>query len=151
MYMLSSTVSSSSNNPSTITTTSFSSSSSSISTTSKITQSTTHSASSTQTGPAIKPTIGAYTYYGCQTEATGIRALSNATLATDSMTLEICENFCQGYKYWGAEYGRECYCGNAWNTGSMAAPESDCSFPCANNTLEYCGAGNRLSSYMLTS
>ncbi|KAH8801571.1 heme peroxidase [Xylogone sp. PMI_703] len=113
------------------------------------TTSTTQSASTTQTGPAIKPTIGSYTYYGCQTEANGIRALSSTSFASDSMTLEICEEFCQGYTYWGAEYGRECYCGNSWNTGSIAAPDSDCSFPCANNTLEYCGAGNRLSAYVL--
>ncbi|RFU34935.1 hypothetical protein B7463_g1422, partial [Scytalidium lignicola] len=154
MYKLSSGGSSSSSSSSTTThTTTTTTRSTTTTTTTTIkattTSSVTHSASPTQTGPAIKPTIGSYTYYGCQTEGTGIRALSGATLATDSMTLEICEDFCQGYTYWGAEYGRECYCGNSWNTGSTAAPDSDCSFPCANNTLEYCGAGNRLSAYAL--
>jgi hypothetical protein len=57
--------------------------------------------------PAIKPKGGPYTYYGCQTEATNMRALSSATTATDSMTLELCESFCAGHKYWGVEYGRE--------------------------------------------
>ena len=99
--------------------------------------------------PAIKPTVGPYTYYGCQTEATDMRALSSATFASDSMTLELCESFCSGYKYWGVEYGRECYCGNSFNAGSIVAPASDCWFLCPANNLEFCGAGLRLSTYVL--
>lgn len=63
--------------------------------------------SPTQT-PVIKPTVGPYTYYGCQTEGNGTRALSSAAMASDTMTLEVCENFCQNFNYWGCEYGREC-------------------------------------------
>jgi hypothetical protein len=39
------------------------------------------------------------------------------------------------------------YCGNSFNAGSVAAPASDCSFACAGNSAEKCGAGNRLSVY----
>lgn len=83
------------------------------------------------------------------------------------MTLEICAADCQGYTYFGVEYGGECkffhsassssmkgandvtgYCGYIFEAGSTNATESDCSFLCPGNNLEFCGAGNRLSSYV---
>jgi hypothetical protein len=39
------------------------------------------------------------------------------------------------------------YCGNSFSAGSVAAAAGDCSFPCAGNAAEICGAGNRLSVY----
>jgi hypothetical protein len=42
------------------------------------------------------------------------------------------------------------YCGNALATTSNATANSDCSMVCAGNVYEYCGAGNRLSTYQLT-
>jgi hypothetical protein len=108
------------------------------------------SATPTQTAPAIKAKIGAYSYYGCQTEGTNIRALTGAVYYNyAAMTLEMCATDCAGFTYWGVEYGGECYCGNSWNTGSVNASASDCSFLCPGNDLEFCGAGNRLSSYYL--
>ncbi|KAG4441379.1 hypothetical protein IFR05_003136 [Cadophora sp. M221] len=100
---------------------------------------------------AIKPKIGAYSYYGCQTEGTGVRALDGGFFFNETaMTLEMCAANCAGFKYWGVEYGAECYCGNEFQTGSLAVPNADCSFPCPGNPLEFCGAGNRLSTYGLT-
>ena len=81
------------------------------------------------------------------------------------MTVEVCEAFCAGYAYFGTEYGQECtlhthpsmihrtnsfyvgYCGESFTSGSVPAPQSDCSFLCAGDVSEYCGAGNRLSVY----
>lgn len=64
------------------------------------------------------------------------------------MTLESCAKFCDGSKYFGTEYGRECYCGNVLQQGSVKAPnQDDCNFPCAGDGSEYCGAGNRLELY----
>ncbi|KAM7191558.1 putative fungistatic metabolite [Naviculisporaceae sp. PSN 640] len=100
------------------------------------------------TGPAQPPTVGNFNWLGCRTEATGMRALSGATYAADTMTLESCRAFCAAFTYFGVEYARECYCGNTLNTGSVAAPASDCSFTCSGNALQYCGAGNRLSVYI---
>lgn len=69
------------------------------------------------------------------------------------MTLEMCAGSCAGFKYFGVEYGRECYCGDAFNAaaGSVAAPggDGDCSFLCPGDQLEFCGAGWRMSSYVL--
>jgi len=39
------------------------------------------------------------------------------------------------------------YCGNSFSAGSVVAAAADCSFPCAGNAAELCGAGNRLSVY----
>ncbi|AEO70370.1 glyoxal oxidase-like protein [Thermothielavioides terrestris NRRL 8126] len=101
----------------------------------------------TPTGPSQPATVGNYVWNGCRTEATNIRALSDATFAADTMTLEACQSFCSAYTYFGTEYARECYCGNSFNAGSVPAPDTDCNFPCAGDGSEYCGAGNRLSVY----
>ncbi|KAI0843136.1 putative glyoxal oxidase [Hypoxylon sp. FL0890] len=108
------------------------------------------SASSSPTAPSQPSTIGNYNWYGCQTEATNIRALSLYTYANDSMTLDSCQAFCsgKGTTYFGVEYARECYCGNKFETGSVQAPASDCNMLCAGDQTEYCGAGNRLSVYI---
>merc|ERR1711881_391681 len=109
------------------------------------------SSATPQVTPAIKPTVGAYSYNGCQTEATGVRALTGGFFFNETaMTLEMCASNCAGFKYWGVEYGAECYCGNEFQAGSVTVPHADCSFLCPGNALEYCGAGNRLSSYVLT-
>lgn len=98
--------------------------------------------------PSQPATInGNWTSHGCMTEATDSRALSAASFASDSMTLESCATFCESYLYFGVEYSRECYCGNSFNNGSIAAPSADCSMVCSGNGLEFCGGGNRLSSY----
>jgi hypothetical protein len=89
--------------------------------------------------------------------------------AYDSMTLESCAADCTGYAYCtytpvpalvflpklihpqvGTEYGRECYCGNSFATGSQPVPQDECTFPCAGNGAEVCGAGLRLSVYSTT-
>ena len=83
--------------------------------------------------------------------------------AYDTMTLQSCASDCAGYAFCpylpplpflfkltnpvGTEYGRECYCGNSFATGSVSAPQGDCYFPCAGNSAEICGAGVHLSVY----
>lgn len=67
------------------------------------------------------------------------------------MTLQSCSDFCstKGTILFGTEYGRECYCGNKFGKGSVAAPASDCSQLCAGDSSQYCGSGSRLSVYIL--
>lgn len=125
--------------------------------------------------PTQPATIGNYTFNGCMTEGNGTRALSDLAFVSDAMTLQDCATFCDAYKYFGvgkylsagcmhsvvlgpccglladtlrlAEYSRECYCGNVFNNGSIAVPATECSMVCSGNGLQFCGAGNRLSSY----
>jgi hypothetical protein len=83
---------------------------------------------------------------GCFTDGT-TRALSADSKADDAMTVEMCGTYCSSYQYFGLEYGRECYCGNDRHDSSVAAPDADCSFPCAGDATETCGAGVRLDVY----
>lgn len=99
--------------------------------------------------PDQPATVGAWSSYGCYTEATGMRALSGKTYADDAMTLASCAQYCAGYTFFGVEYSRECYCGNKLNTGSTKVPASDCSMVCSGSSCDLCGAGNRLSVYTL--
>ncbi|KAF9869506.1 WSC domain-containing protein [Colletotrichum karsti] len=98
-----------------------------------------------------KPAISGYTYQGCYVEPPNGRALEAVT-GDDQMTLEMCAGICSTSNkvYFGVEYGRECWCGNQLATGAtIAADDSECSFPCPGNTAggETCGAGDRLNLY----
>ncbi len=118
-------------------------------TTPTTTTTTTSSSTPTPTGPARKAVVNqTWNLQGCWTEATNMRALSDKTYADDKMTLESCGTFCKGFTYFGVEYGRECYCGNKLNDGSIKAQQNDCSFICPGDGSEYCGAGNRLELYI---
>jgi hypothetical protein len=67
---------------------------------------------------ANKPTVGAYTFVGCYTEATSVRALGSASFYDyDAMTLEECATDCAAYTYFGVEYGGECM-KMLWTLGS---------------------------------
>ncbi|KAI0122886.1 hypothetical protein BJ170DRAFT_116294 [Xylariales sp. AK1849] len=101
-------------------------------------------------GPSQPPAVGSYSWYGCQTEASNARALAAKGTASDTMTLDTCAVFCAGYTYFGTEYGRECYCGNEFSQGSSSASAGDCAMVCEGNGKQFCGAGNRLSVYSLT-
>ncbi|PHH80469.1 hypothetical protein CDD80_1479 [Ophiocordyceps camponoti-rufipedis] len=107
----------------------------SSSTTVVTTPTTTSSSSSsapTPTGLVVKNTVGRYSFQGCWTEATNGRALGGNAYADDKMTLESCASFCNGFRYFATEYGRECYCGDSLGGGSVkAVNQNDCSFPCA--------------------
>ncbi|KAI4096189.1 MAG: hypothetical protein LQ339_007036 [Xanthoria mediterranea] len=63
------------------------------------------------------------------------------------MTVEKCAAVCSRFPLFGVEYGRECYCGDSLNEGSVPASEDSCSFNCPGNPDEKCGAGNRLNVY----
>jgi hypothetical protein len=58
--------------------------------------------------PHHRESLGEYNLVSCWTEGNGTRALSDAVMADDEMTLEMCMEFCEDYVFWGTEYGREC-------------------------------------------
>lgn len=101
--------------------------------------------------PRAPTALAGYIYSGCYTEATNQRALTGSSYFDDTLTVEKCAAACVAYSRFGVEYGRECYCGDALNSGSVKAPVGDCSFPCPGNKTETCGAGDRLDVYRKTS
>ncbi|ORY26506.1 hypothetical protein BCR39DRAFT_256661 [Naematelia encephala] len=82
--------------------------------------------------PVTKLPAG-WTANGCRTEGSSSRALTGYSFTSSSMTNELCITTCgsKGYIYAGAEYSQECYCGNTFTTGSVAATSSDCNAHCS--------------------
>jgi hypothetical protein len=111
--------------------------------------STSSSVAPSSTVPVIKQTVGAFRYQGCYTETTeGGRSLAGKSYYNDTMTLEDCANACDAFTYWGAEYGRECFCGNELRGNTLLEETSpQCSFLCPGDKLTFCGGNSRLSVY----
>ncbi|KAH8750535.1 WSC domain-containing protein [Diaporthe sp. PMI_573] len=86
-------------------------------------------------------------YVGCYREATGTRALSRATLTHPRLTIGVCQDFCKGYRYYGLEFGNECYCGYKLHDSTYQVPDSACALPCIGDLTQTCGGGNLLSLY----
>ncbi|KAL1858945.1 hypothetical protein VTK73DRAFT_7729 [Phialemonium thermophilum] len=102
--------------------------------------------------PRQPPVVAPYVSFHCVTELEHApRALDEASLADDAMTLETCADFCRrgGYDFFGAEYGRECYCGNALQPGSSVVADAECGKVCGGNQYEFCGDSDRISLYRL--
>jgi hypothetical protein len=96
--------------------------------------------------PENLPTVAGFAYQSCWTDDVNARSLAGNVLRADDMTVEKCAAFCQGSQYFGVEYARECYCGDA--LGGAAAPEAQCSEVCVGNGAEWCGAASRLNVYV---
>ena len=63
------------------------------------------------------------------------------------MTNEGCATYCKDYKYFGTEYGDECYCGSYLDDTSRSANLTQCNMVCAGDQYEYCGASGVLELY----
>lgn len=98
------------------------------------------------------PWTGDATYapLGCYTEATNGRALTGSSATSSSnMTAAACKEKCYGYRYFGVEYARECYCGNTINPGALSTTASECGMTCTGNQWEVCGGGSRLNMFQM--
>lgn len=93
------------------------------------------------------PSIPGYAYAGCYTDSVGARSLNDDYMFDSAMTVEKCATRCNGSKYFGMEYGGECYCGAAFANPSTKVADAECSMLCGGSTMEFCGAGNRLTVY----
>ena len=59
--------------------------------------------------PSSVPTVGEFSFAGCQTEAlNGVRALQALEVTSPNMSNELCAASCAGYTMFGTEYGDEC-------------------------------------------
>ena len=109
-------------------------------------------------GPYLPNRILNYNYVGCYNETANGRALSGLAPAAPANggSLETCAASCQGFVYFGSEYGGECYCGNSFPADSQPQPSTDpntngCAMTCAGNSTEWCGGPNRLTVYQFNS
>ena len=89
-----------------------------------------------------------FSHLGCYTESSNGRALRDKqTRDTTGMTVEKCSDFCAGFRYFGVEYGEECYCGNTLGAGSAITTPEKCDMECKGNKFQTCGAGRLLNMY----
>ncbi|KAI4146104.1 MAG: hypothetical protein L6R39_003588 [Caloplaca ligustica] len=95
-------------------------------------------------------TVAGWTYDGCYTDSTSARVLTGKYIPDNALTVERCAVGCKGYAIFGAEYGSQCFCANAFANPTTKVPEGDCGYTCAGNSLQACGAGNRLSVYRVS-
>ncbi|KAJ7093925.1 WSC domain-containing protein [Mycena belliarum] len=82
--------------------------------------------------------------------ATNLLVGYSFTSASLTVTSCVAECNARGFRYAGAEYGSECYCGNSFeggDTGGGTIASSECTMNCPGDATQICGAGFRLSSY----
>jgi hypothetical protein len=89
-----------------------------------------------------KPATLSAPYLGCFVDE-GPRALPDNPVAADDMTAQKCQTNCAGYRYFGVEFARECWCGR--NLPNVTAPPSECSMPCLGDDAQFCGGPNRIN------
>jgi hypothetical protein len=56
-----------------------------------------------------------------------------------------------GYEMFGIEYSQECHVGHTIGATALLRSNTSCSMPCRGNNSEYCGNGDFLQTYQLTS
>ncbi|CAE6341846.1 unnamed protein product [Rhizoctonia solani] len=94
-----------------------------------------------------------WAYKSCVREPSSGRTLTGYSFTSSSMTVDMCVSACatRGYSLAGAECANECYCGNSFSGaatgGGSVRPKSECNIPCAGDSSQTCGAGNRLLVY----
>ena len=115
-----------------------------VTTTSSAPSSSSSISSSTTSGSASTALPSGFSSSGCFVDGSP-RALPYSNGTSTSQTPQQCALNCRanGYKYSGAEYSSECWCGSSQPTTSAAT--SDCNMKCSGDKTQTCGAGNRLS------
>jgi beta-D-xylosidase 4 len=87
------------------------------------------------------------TYVGCYTDpSTSNRILSDRQILISENSVKACADICANlkYKYFGVEFGRQCFCGNQINTSGSKVAESQCNTACPGNSTATCGGANRI-------
>ncbi|KAF2439634.1 heme peroxidase [Karstenula rhodostoma CBS 690.94] len=100
----------------------------------------------TSVSPSSTPTKD-YSFQGCYYDSLNPRALSAHSTAADNMTVDLCASTCSQYHYFGLEYERECYCGNALDATSTQQSGTDCNMLCSGSSTQFCGGPHRISLY----
>ena len=102
------------------------------------------------TGTTTTVTIGARPTtigsLGCWFEGNTGRALSIPHI-DQRLTIDRCQFYCTGYRFFGAENGNTCYCGDSIQNGAIPADLSACDIRCTGNRNEACGGLDTINIY----
>jgi len=66
-----------------------------------------------------------YAYVGCYADSTGGKRDLPIRKSQTGVGLKSCNNFCAGYRYFGRQGNRECWCGNSYGTKTIPAGAKD--------------------------
>lgn len=98
-----------------------------------------------------------FIYGGCFAETQGLngshsgRTLKDTSeIQPENMTVPLCLDFCDKYKFAGLQWSRECWCANEINTRSTKQNDSDCNMACPGDNNVACGGNLKLSVYNST-
>ncbi|KAK2615133.1 hypothetical protein N8I77_001909 [Diaporthe amygdali] len=98
-------------------------------------------------------------YIGCASDTSSSRSLQGASTSASGMTVDACAAFAQtgnsgaGYKYFGVEFGSECFIGNTLMPSSKILsetsnpPSTSCNMQCSGEDSQICGGAGLLSLY----
>ena len=64
----------------------------------------------------------------------------------DSLTVDLCFDFCKDYNYAAVENAKECWCGNKLSQMQLLH-DNDCNMKCTGDQTQFCGGGGVLNLY----
>ncbi len=109
------------------------------------------SSTSAPASTSVPPATNPWFSLGCYTDLVtpNVRVLPTSPSVPGEMTIELCQNACKngGFTYAGVEFATQCFCGNSIGGGGSKALEAECNKPCAGNSKEICGGGNRINIF----
>ncbi|CAM9763241.1 unnamed protein product, partial [Sphacelaria rigidula] len=99
---------------------------------------------------ASDPEEEEYTYLGCFADSVVDRVLSIAASGNDAeLTIDACAEACDGYAFFGTEFGTECFCGVTSDDPDRLG-DATCNMDCSGDASETCGGRNAISVYEFT-
>jgi cysteine-rich repeat protein len=74
--------------------------------------------------------------------------LTGKSTSDPSMTVELCDDFCEGYDLFMVSQGTDCYCGN--DAFGSPGPSSECNQACGGDKNQVCGGANAVSIFTVS-
>ncbi|KAG7287091.1 hypothetical protein NEMBOFW57_006596 [Staphylotrichum longicolle] len=93
------------------------------------------------------PALGDFRFQGCYTDNRDQRSLTGKKSFDPNMTLQMCAATCNGYQWFGVEYGSQCYCGTSLASTAEKRPGAECSMKCGGHRCQTCGEADRLTVF----
>lgn len=58
---------------------------------------------------------------------------------SDTVAPQLCMEICDGYKFSGTQWGKQCFCGGEDTNHLLHGESEDCDMPCTGDENETCG------------
>ena len=90
-------------------------------------------------------------YLGCFVDNPVARDLQGSSVKDPLMTAGMCARYCRtgGYRFFGLQFGIQCFCGSTKPGSYGVAAEGDCDMACGGNPAKMCGGYDRNGAWAL--